>query len=490
MRLHRIVGIALPCVFAACASLVGFPDVPDIEAGDGGGRDAEAGGLDSPSNVGGDSSDFSLEAESSTTRDTGTESTGMTTSLTVVARVFGPASGMVFGPGGLLCTAPCTQTVTVPVGFVNLGVNGSGVWWQPSAGCSGGPCTLLVTGPTTVGVTFSGYNFVFASSLVHDGNMGGAAGADQVCAQAAAAAGLSGTFVSWIATSTTNPLTRLGNARGWIRPDGLPFADTPAGITNGQIFYPPAINEQWQPADDSYVYTGANVDGTIVNTQSNCNDFTSNASGVLGNGGASTGGTWVWTSGLAQGCNGAYPVYCFGTDLHNPLTFTPATGRHAFLSKGVFSPSSTISAADMLCRSEAASAHLSNPTHFLALLATTTATAASRFDLTGANWVRPDGIPITSRPSDIEQTLLAGISVHADGSYAANATLTGAYAPPPVATGATNPTTLGTSGSTCNDYSTSAGTSLAVTSAGYTTSWFHFSESACNVPLNVFCFEN
>lgn len=413
--------------------------------------------------------------------------------LTVTARVFGPGSGTVTsGPAGISCTAPCTKTASFPVGTrVTLTASGGPlVWWAPGSQCKGSTCPLTLSSPATIVVTFSGNNFVFTSSLVHDGNMGGAAGGDALCARAATTAGLPGTFISWIGTSRSNPLTRLSSVRGWIRPDGLPFVDLASGIKNGQILYPPAVNEQGQPATNSFVYTGANVDGTIVATPNgNCNDFTNN-SAMYGNGGASTGGTWVFTSGLAQSCSGSYPVYCFGTDLSNPVTFTPATGRHVFLSKGLFSPSSNVSAADSLCQGEAMSAGLANPTHFLAMLATTTATAASRFDLSGANWVRPDGIPVTNTPSDIKQTLLSGISIHADGTYASNSTLTGASGPPPIAAGAADTASLGTVAGTCNNYSTSSGNLLAIGWAGYTASWFNFSGSDCSIPLSVFCFEN
>jgi hypothetical protein len=622
VKLSRLLLVALSLVVAACASIVGFPDVPDVEAVEGGGPEAggtssggdassssgtnssSSSGADSSSSSGTDSSSSSSGADSSSSSgadsssssgdDSGSDGSadsgssggegdadaggqsltlsvtksgtgGGTVSgdridcgamcsetvtytggadpmvtltatpdptsafkgwsggctgtnpmctvtlsqaqqtvnaqfdsqvaqLTVTARVFGPGSGSVTsGLPGINCTAPCSQSASFPLGSSVLLTSSGGplVWWAPGSKCTGSTCNVSLTGPTTIEVTFSGNNFVFTSSLVHDGNMGGAAGGDAMCAQAASASGLPGHFISWIGTSTTNPLTRLGTARGWIRPDGLPFVDLASGLKDGQILYPPAVNEQGQPADNFFVYTGANVDGTIAtNPQSNCNDFTSNGSTDLGNGGASTGGTWVWTSGLAQYCSGSYPVYCFGTDLANPVTYTPATGRHVFLSKGLFAPASNVSAADSLCQSEAMSAGLANPTHFMAMLATTTKTAASRFNLSGPNWVRPDGIPITKAPTDIEQTLLAGISVHADGTYASNSTLTGAFAPPPIAGGATNTTTLGTVDGTCNDFSTSSGTNLAIGWAGYTTSWFNFSESACSIPLSVFCFEN
>src|SRR5262249_24526636 len=149
---------------------------------------------------------------------------------------------------------------------------------------------------------------------------------------------------------------------------------------NGQIYYPPRVNELRQSQGSYFVYTGANVDGTIVldsmnKPAGNCSDFTSNARPLLGYGGDSNDGTWVWTAGLGQYCNESFPVYCFGIDTANPVTITPATGRHVFLSSGKFTPSAGIGAADSLCRTEAASATLPNAMRFQAMLATTTASA-------------------------------------------------------------------------------------------------------------------
>jgi hypothetical protein len=408
--------------------------------------------------------------------------------LTVTARVFGPGSGtLVSSPAGIHCTAPCTQSVSVPVGStVTLTSTGSPlVSWGASTGCSGSKCSVILTAALNLTVTFSGNNYVFVSSTTHDGNLGGLSGADAMCKQAASKAGLPGTYVAWLATSTTNALSRLGSARGWIRPDGLPFADSTTALAAGQILYPPEINELGQVGIND-VFTGANPDGSLVTgvgqPNFNCNDFTSNTSSQTALCGGSSGGGWGWTNGQGEYCNATASVYCFGTDLSNAVTFTPSTGRHAFLSKGAFTPSSGLGSADALCRSEATAASLTNSANFLAMLASGTASAASRFNLSGSNWVRRDGVAITNTPADIENGIVAALTVNADGTYVN----TQVY----VAGGGSLTSSAGTPATTCNNWSSASGTvSYAVDEySGYT--WFEYSTMTCAMPYNVFCFEN
>jgi List-Bact-rpt repeat protein len=411
-----------------------------------------------------------------------------TVALTVTGRVFGPASGtLASSPAGIQCTVPCTQSVSVPVGSsVTLtSTGGPLVWWGAGTGCSGSTCSVLMTAAVNLTVTFSGNNFVFVSSTTHDGNLGGLSGADAMCNQAASKASLPGTYVAWLATSTTNALSRLGSARGWIRPDGLPFADTTNALKNGQILYPPQISELGQAVGNE-VYTGANADGSLVTGTGqpnfNCNDFTSNTAAQTAACGGSIGGSWTWTAGQGVSCNLKTPIYCFGTDLANAVTFTPATGRHAFLSTGLFTPSSGLGSADTLCRSEAASANLTNAANFLAMLSPGTTSAVSRFNLSGANWVRRDGIPITNTPADVENGLVAAMTVHADGTY------TNGFVA--VAAGASFTSSVGTAATTCSNWSSTSG-NLGEAEAGYGGFvWFEFSTASCAGTYNVFCFEN
>jgi len=69
-------------------------------------------------------------------------------------------------------------------------------------------------------------NFVFATSTSYPADFGGLAGADAICNQHAGDAGLPGTYVAWLSTTTVDARDRLAGARGFVRPDGLPFADT------------------------------------------------------------------------------------------------------------------------------------------------------------------------------------------------------------------------------------------------------------------------
>jgi len=74
----------------------------------------------------------------------------------------------------------------------------------------------------------------------------GLAGADSACQARASAASLTGTYRAWLSTSGTggvNAIARLGTGRGWVRPDGKPFADTTNDISNGHIFCPPRLDE-------------------------------------------------------------------------------------------------------------------------------------------------------------------------------------------------------------------------------------------------------
>ena len=81
-------------------------------------------------------------------------------------------------------------------------------------------------------------NVAFATSATFTGALGGLAGADAACMQAAQQAGLVGTFVAWLSTTTVNAVDRLSGARGWVRTDGLPIMDTITAGLAGQTFSP------------------------------------------------------------------------------------------------------------------------------------------------------------------------------------------------------------------------------------------------------------
>ena len=63
-------------------------------------------------------------------------------------------------------------------------------------------------------------NYVFATSSLHPGDLGGLAGADAICQQRATAAGLTGTYVAYLTSGGIHASTRLIGSRGWQRVDG------------------------------------------------------------------------------------------------------------------------------------------------------------------------------------------------------------------------------------------------------------------------------
>jgi hypothetical protein len=421
----------------------------------------------------------------------GAAETGAPVALTVNVRAFGAASGSVMSnPAGISCAAPCSQTLTLPAGStVTLAAEGgSHIWWGP--GCSGPLCTVKLDVARSLTVTFSDNNYVFVTANSYPGNLGGLAGGDSMCQQSAAASGLPGTYVAWLATSTTNALGRLGTARGWIRPDGLPFADTvgasggTTGIRHAEIFYPPEV-DQFGHRREANAWTAAQEDGSFFGGAPNagCADWTSNDPTVSGLYGLSSCGSVGWTFAVNGVCSDAAPIYCFGVDLAAPLTIPPVPVRHAFLSAGVFLPVGSIGTADALCQGEAARAGLPNASRFLGLLATTGQSAVARFDLSGLDWARPDGTLLASSPTAFANGALdAALTEHADGTYISD----WVYA----RTGATSATALG-SGATCNDWSSSASTDMGYSGSPVDTNftWFGAQGMPCSQAQPVYCLE-
>jgi cysteine-rich repeat protein len=288
------------------------------------------------------------------------------------------------------------------------------------------------------------YNIAFVSGgSLTVAAMGGAAGADAFCGRAAATGGLAGHYVAWIGDTNSGTIAaRLGNARGWLRPDGKPFLDT---FSPGYNFYPPEVNE-----------LGAHLDHTAVvaagfsDTPQMCSNWTSSGTDVF-NYGDPTGGwsSWLGLSASTE-CSGMFRIYCFGRDYTSPLTFTKASGRLAFVTNATFAPTGGLSTADSLCQSEAVAAGW--PGVFLAMLATSTASPASRFNLSGAPWVRLDGVQLVANAADMfapNGRMLAALDLTSAGTFVLNQSGW---------SGTTSPQAAGTIATTCRDWTSSAAT--------------------------------
>lgn len=360
-------------------------------------------------------------------------------------------------------------------------------WSGDCAGQTGNTCDVTVDRARSATANFlpnANYAFVTSASYTLSQFAGGAlsaaavvAGADAACAARAGAVQLSGTYKAWIASSGGSATSRLGSARGWLRTDGLPFADQ----LPGNLFYPLGRDEAGAAAAAGLdVLTNASADGTAAGS---CSDFTDNTStnAVAGNP-AGNSATWS-NSSATQDCAGSFRLFCLGTD--NTATVSaptaPAGARVLFISSGTFTPGVTGTAgADLICSSEAATNTL--PGTYKAMLATNGATVASRFTPSGGAVVRPDGVVAAATDANLfanPAVLLA----------APERTAAGALAPSFVAwTGADSAATAGTDASTCTGWTSTSGTG-GYGSADATDGLFGALTDACSSGHAVYCLQ-
>ena len=333
-------------------------------------------------------------------------------------------------------------------------------------------------------------NIAFVTSTSYDGNLGGLAGADQKCQVLAEAAGLpANVYKAWLSTSAVDAKGRLGSARGWVRKDGKPFADTVADIVSGKIFYPLRIDENGVDTGAyGTVWTGTDGDGTVYHYPPDpiwtCSDWSSSSGTQVAEIGKSSAVAELFTASASISCSTPQRIYCFGTQNNAPVAVTPTVGRIAFVTTQTWIASGGLTGADNLCATEADTAGLSGT--YKALLATNGASAASRFNTSGPPWVRPDGVAIAPTAGELfSATLLdSAVNQSADGSqYFGNV---GAW------TGAENPSTAGAWATTCENWTDSSEPNGYGGKAGFTDEWGFFmaSSSRCSADwMHLYCLQ-
>ncbi len=333
-------------------------------------------------------------------------------------------------------------------------------------------------------------NYMFVTSKAYaQGGFNGLAGADQACNTLAKSAGLPGNYVAYLSTSQISALARLGQARGWIRTDGQPFADDSPHLVGAlrKIFFPPRFDETGKDVTDDLVATGTSGDGSLA-AGSNCSDWTSSSlQDKVAVGYSAAGMQWA-NAGYSVSCQLPKRIYCFGIDRTVVVSPQKAQGRFAFLSLGTIDGAWGVMPADGHCKSEANSAQL--PGTYKALLATTTASAASRFNYGNGTlpWVRPDGIPLAATAADLMTgKLLAALEV-TSGGFQLPLFLTGG-----AATGVPwgNPLQPGSLAETCQNWTSKASADLLVVgnASRSTDSFLHEVFSSCDSQRHVYCLQ-
>ncbi|HTV22605.1 MAG TPA: hypothetical protein VMG12_28145 [Polyangiaceae bacterium] len=409
--------------------------------------------------------------------------------VSIVAGGDGTFGRVISDPAGIDCSEPPCRARFARGTSVELmaqtsltGGSGFAGWSGPCNGLD--DCRVLLDGSdVSLVASYAPANIAFVTSTSSSGYVGGLTAADGLCAARAASAGLAGTFRAYLSTSSVNAIDRLGGARGWVRTDGRPLLDAREDVASGRLFYTLRFDEGGRDAGERVVWTGSGPDGKLAAAGAACNDWgaiegASGNSGQLGN--SDLGGTGL-SRGASGPCEYNAAMFCFQVNRTVRIRPAPSPGRRAFVSAARFPVAGGIAAADALCRQDAASGNLSGS--YRALLATSTASAVSRFDLSGPAWVRLDGIPIVANAADLffGRRWEAPINLTPTGVYF---DIQGAFV------GGTSLIEPGALGNTCSDWTSTTG-SVFTGRAGFTgldDAYYAF-VSACTVQVSLTCLE-
>ena len=339
-------------------------------------------------------------------------------------------------------------------------------------------------------------NVIFVTSSIYTGNMGGLSGADTICINHAADAGLAkpSTFIALLNTSTQTAYARLPIAGGFVRPDGKPVAASRDQLFSGYIWYQPNLDEHgrltpYDAADAGALVFSGLIDGG-TGASGACSDWASTSgNGAVGD--AYRGGDrWFERVGITCGCDQPRPIYCASNNGAVVPDSPVRAPRLAFTSRTLLSGTGTLQAMDQACQNEAIDAGLSGT--FIALVAPDAGTApALRIDGGASNWSRVDGTAMTSSSVALLDAGFwwASLTLDARGVFNPQTVWSSStVADPYVDTGSLN--CVGWAGPTVGNNwagtSTSLGSGLASPAAGIYQSAV---TAACSNTLAVPCFQ-
>lgn len=356
---------------------------------------------------------------------------------------------------------------------------------SPSGDATGPDPTSPTTGATGSSSTDSGgledavHNYVFVTSTAHTiSTFGGLAGADAWCSDLAADAGLPGQYVAWLSTASVNAIDRIGDAQGWVRVDGRPFARSPDALVSGEHFFPIRLDEYGEDRLGANVVTATGGDGTYFGP-SDCGGWTSAVgearrafSDALGD---------AFTTNYDGACAVSIRIYCFGIDdaVDLPIVLPPP-GRRAFVTADSIAATAGIDAFDARCQDDAQAAGV--PGTFAAFVSTSTTSAADRFDLGGEPWSLLNDVPVVENAADLaapNATLLAPIWLAASGMDEGGGT---------VWQGSTAPSVAAAADENCGDWSLTTGQGQTGARARSAV-WWGTSTVACTDFRRVLCLE-
>lgn len=395
-------------------------------------------------------------------------------------------TGGVTRDGVAACDVICPETTGYPDGasvtLVARPQNGSGYFFSGWSGACAGPartCIVTMSQARSVTAIFSPIdrNLAFVSSATFATTLGGAQLYDSQCNSLATAAGINdvtgNAFVAWMSDATSNARARLGaSARGWVRMDGRPFADTQSDLfSNNVVFHPIRLDENGTDPGRQLVLTGANNDSATGN---HCNGWT--GSGFMTTGNAAS-GPYGWTlSSSNTPCAATGRIYCLMKTKSLALAISPAPGKRIYLS-GAFTPDGATTPNFRCDLDKPAGAGT------VRALIATPLSAASSVLTPSQTYVRPDGVVVgTGAQLTAGGLLTSGIWQTGGGAYIGS--LQGVW------TGHTSLTGFGTTASTCGNWTSTAGSGTTGTASSTDTLWWNSASLSCSTAaIRLFCVE-
>lgn len=316
-------------------------------------------------------------------------------------------------------------------------------------------------------------NLVFVTSTMVTGGFGGVAAADAMCAQHAATAGMSGTFVAWLSGAS---IIRLSESRGWTRVDGVALADQPSDFISNLLLAPIALDERGQPVGGNRIWTGLTRDGAPA---ADCVQWTSALATDGGLVGTAQHGGGRFTHRATSACDQIAHVLCIEFGKVSPVRVERAQGRFAFVSSQVWAPDG-VASADAICQTDAAHAGLRGS--YLAALPTASQPTSARFDLQGPPWIRTDGALIAATAAELFSSpqLATFINRRADGLTA----------PSPAQWWAGDPSSVALATNNCADWISRGGFAvIGDVEATVIATVFGATTTPCNSPEHLLCLQ-
>ncbi len=366
----------------------------------------------------------------------------------------------------------------------------------------------------------------FVTSLTGSGNLStwpGATGAtaldqaDAICRARATAGGLpnAATYRAWLSTPTTDAYCHVQGLSGQ-KADACSGAALPGGgpwyLANGITNFTGTLDELTGPERILYrpvmldenldevaagvdpIWTGTLADG--VATAHSCSTWTSASAGISGTYGYALRSARVWTYSSSASCGDSRRLLCLEPGPSEVTILGWSPGSLVFVSSATGDADMStwpgaglatgLAAADNVCRSLAAAAHLPAPQSFIAWLSDSQQDAADRLTSNGP-YRRVDGYTIAGSKADLlDGSISNSIHVFENGRYEVDVPFSVWTATAPDGTSL---------GSACDDWTSSVAALPAVLSgdstAARTAAWSTFTNKSCDdAATRLYCFSN